>query len=260
MAIQVIYNPKGGVGKTTTALNLATISAKFCKTLYIDLDANRSGTLLSGATTLPDYDENKTSSLMFCDEPQKPSELAIKTAHGFDIVPAGHDMANAETWLSTAVGGLMHLAFLFDDDSGLESYERIFLDCAGWAGSINNSALFASENALIPLEPSQASADQLSSILKTLNTIRKFQHQCAREALSILGFFFVKMDVRTNASRKVIESVLENETVANCLVDIAIPRSTNAEDAGIARRPVVEYMPNSNVAEAYVELFNSLYK
>lgn len=259
MEIITSYNPKGGVAKSTSAINLAAINAEKARTLYIDLDNNRSGSMMLNLSEQESYDENKTSELLFSDNPSKASELAVPSSFGFDFIPAGYDMSRCERMLASSPGGLMHLAFLFQEDEALQEYDKIFLDCAGWAGEINNSALYACTGLLVPVDTSGAAVAQIDRIFETVNTIQKLQTQTARKAFEILGFFLVRISKQTNVADEVIEKMVNHPLAMPHFLSEAIPSSTEVEKAVLAGKPVVQNNPKHVVSVSYRNLYKTIW-
>lgn len=265
--IVAVANPKGGTGKSTTSANLAAVAAqRGLRPLLIDLDPQGSSTYLSG---IEDVDARTSAGAMFQDEPVCPSDLALTTIYGYDVVPAGPSLIQAEDWLARAMLGEQRLRLLFKrDENLLKKYDFIVVDTAGYKGRLLNSTLLACTDVLIPALPSVLSTNEFPDFFDLIDQISEMREGIGDERLNIRGIIFSLVREGTNAAANVIDQVYEaveflnNQTGSTGrynIVKTRIPHATAIEEAGLSRTPVVVSRKNSVVAVRYKNLFDELF-
>lgn len=265
--IVAVANPKGGTGKSTTSANLAAVAAqRGFRPLLIDLDPQGSSTYLSG---IEDVDEKSSAGAMFQDEPVSPSDLALTTLYGYDVVPAGPALIQAEDWLARAIMGDQRLRLLFKrDENLLNKYDFIVVDTAGYKGRLLNSTLLACTDVLIPALPSVLSTNEFPDFFDLIDQISMLREGMGDQRLIIRGIIFNLVREGTNAAANVIDQVYEAVEFLNTqtgtqgrynIVKTLIPHTTAIEEAGLARMPVLHSRPKSVVSARYKELFTELF-
>lgn len=250
-----IANPKGGVGKSTMAANLAASAARLGKrVLLIDLDPQGSSSVLSG---IEDVAPAMSAGAMFADEPVLPSALVSASRYGYDVVPAGSSLIAAEEWLRQAVLGEQRLRLLLNRDAGLKRYDVLLFDTAGFKGRLLNSTLLACSDVVIPLRPSLLSTNELPDFLMLIENIAALRAGMNDAPLALRAVVFNMVKEGTKASLENMREV--QAALAEVVSAIVIPETTAVEEAAIARAPVVCARPGAKVAQRYLALAQALF-
>lgn len=257
-SITAIANPKGGTGKSTVATNLtATAARRGYRALLLDLDPQGSSSLLSGLESVPDA---KSAGAMFTDDPVKPTDLAIPSKYGYDVVPAGSGLIGAEDWLAKAMLGEQRLRLLMDRDEGLKKYQLIVIDTAGFKGRLLNSTLLASTHIVIPIRPSILSTNELPDFFAMIDNVCILRQGLGDTAPKVAGVVFNMVKEGTSAAKTNMREVAEalGTTEFPC-ARTTLPEGTAVEEAALARSPVVCTRTNAKVSLRYAELFTELF-
>jgi len=242
--IIAITNQKGGVGKTTTTVNLgASLAELGNKVLLIDIDPQ--GNATSGVGINKGDLDSCIYSLLIDDA--KTEDVIIKTEFkNLSIIPATIQLAGAEIELVSAISREEKLK------SALESirtnYDYVLIDCPPSLGLLTLNALTAATSVLIPVQAEYYALEGLSQLL---NTIRLVQKHLNRNLL-IEGVLLTMFDARTNLGIQVIEEVKMyfQEKVYQAI----IPRNIRLGEAPSHGKPITVYDPRSKGAEVYLEL------
>ncbi len=239
-----IANQKGGVGKTTTAINLAAYIADYSyRVLLIDIDPQGNATSGVGIN----YRKPKYSSYNLLTE-QLSAEKAIITTEfrNLDIIPANIELAGAE----------IELALIDERERALQNalrpiqnkYDYIFIDCPPSLGLITVNALTASHSIIIPLQCEYYALEGLSQLLDTIKLVRKRLNK----DLKIEGILFTMFDGRTNLAIQVVDEVKKH--FAREVYKTIIPRNVRLSEAPSHGKPILYYDDKSKGAEVYKEL------
>ncbi|TMW72011.1 ParA family protein [Alteribacter natronophilus] len=239
-----IANQKGGVGKTTTAVNLsACLANEGQRVLIIDIDPQ--GNTTSGVgVDKGDIDECVYNVLV---EDTPPSKVIRRTAtENLSILPSTIQLAGAEIELVPTISREVRLKKAIDQIEG--EYDYIVIDCPPSLGLLTINSLTAADSVLIPVQCEYYALEGLSQLLNTVRLVQKHLNQ----NLAIEGVLLTMLDARTNLGIQVIEEVKKyfREKVFRTI----IPRNVRLGEAPSHGEPIITYDPRSKGAEVYTEL------
>ncbi len=242
MPTLAIANQKGGVGKTTTVINLgAYLGALGARVLLIDCDPQANTT--SGLGLRPDggglYD------VLAVGDPLVDAIVSTGTP-GVDLLPATPDLAAAEVELldTDAPDGLLRAAL----EPALDRYDFVLLDCPPSLGVLTLNALVAADAVLVPVQCEYLALEGLARLMNTLDRIRA----TANPRLRIFGLVMTMYDGRTTLSQQVAEEVRRH--YPTLIFNAVIPRSVRLGEAPSFGTPILQYDPQSRGALAYRDL------
>ncbi|MDN5293501.1 MAG: chromosome partitioning protein [Eubacteriales bacterium] len=242
--IIAIANQKGGVAKTTTAVNLsACLALRGKRVLLVDIDPQ------GNATSGLGVDKNSLESCVYdvLLEGVPAEEIIIPTeVAGLDLLPATLQLAGAEIELVSLEARERRLAQALAPLRN--KYEYIFIDCPPSLGLLTVNALTAADSVLIPIQCEYYALEGLGQLLNTLELVRKNLNP----SLEIEGVLLTMFDARTNLGIQVVDEV-KNFFRGKVYATI-IPRNVRLSEAPSHGKPVVLYDPRSRGAEAYQEL------
>ena len=243
--IFALANQKGGVGKTTTAVNLAACLAHAGEpTLVVDLDPQANATSGLGARA------NGASSYELL-EGAPLGEVARATRFpNLDLVPARSDLAGAEVELARRENGERFLAAPLAE--ARERYSFVFLDCPPSLGPLTVNALAAAERVLVPVQCEYYALEGLTQLLRSIERVRARLNP----RLSVAGLLLTMADGRTRLAGEVAAEVRRH--FGPLVFRAVVPRSVRLAEAPSHGLPIVEYDPDSVGAAAYYEVANEL--
>jgi chromosome partitioning protein len=244
MKIVAIANQKGGVGKTTTAINLSSCLAQLGKVrvLLIDMDPQANAT--SGLGMEPEPGWSIYEALI--GDSTLTSKIRKTRFENLSIVTADMEMAGAEIELAQSANHLTRLGEVLQPLRDENAYDYVFLDCPPSLGVLMTSALAAADELLIPLQCEFFGLEGLAKIIHVHEQIREFG---ANPAVRIEGIVMTMFDQRTNLSRQVAEQVREH--FPDEVYQSIIPRSIRLGEAPSFGQSIIEYDPTSSGASAY---------
>ena len=235
-----VANQKGGVGKTTTTINLSTILAKKGKRIML-IDADPQGNATSGVGV------DKEVELSFYDVLTNDTEI-IDTLEKTEIrnivvCPSNINLAGAEVELVSMMSREQRLKEKLDKIK--ERFDYIFIDCPPSLGLITLNAFTASDSVLIPVQCEYYALEGLGQLLNTINLVKKHLNK----DIQIEGALLTMYDMRTNLSNQVVKEV--KRYFNNKVYKTVIPRNVRLSEAPSYGMPITEYDPRSKGAKSY---------
>lgn len=238
-----IFNQKGGVGKTTTNINLATCLAMKGKRILL-LDIDPQGNTTSGLGIAKKFLENTLYSVLI-GEVDPESAVMSTGIPGLWIIPASVELAGAEIELVELEGRERRLKDALDKVK--DDYDYIFIDCPPSLGLLTINSLTAVDSVLIPIQCEFYALEGVSQLMSTIELVR----QNLNPELEVQGVILSMFDGRTNLSIQVVEEV--KKYFKDKVYSTVIPRNIKLAEAPGFGLPITHYDPTSKGADAYRE-------
>lgn len=249
--IYAIANQKGGVGKTTSVINLgAYLAGSGRRILMVDMDPQSNATSGLGYNK---YEMEQSTYQLLLEEAEVDEVVISNEEYNIDLLPAHPSLAGAEVELVNAIGREYRLRNVLQTVNG--RYDYILIDCPPSLSLLTVNALTAARDGIIiPVQCEYLALEGLSQLMQTVEMVQKYLNP----TLTVRGMIMTMYDGRTNLSRQVVEEVRKH--FAGKVFRTIVPRNVRVSEAPSYGQPINFYAPNSPGAIAYRVLTAELLK
>jgi len=244
-----ITNQKGGVGKTTTSINLgASLVKRGKRVLLIDMDPQGNATVGCGV----EVNDEQNSIYELLVDGIKASDVIVNSECGVDIIAANGDLAGAQVELLNEIGRELRLQKAISEIE--DNYDYVFIDCPPALNVLTINALVASNSVLIPMQCEYFALEGLSALIATVRKIR----ETLNPKLKIEGLLRTMFDGRNSLSNEVSKQLQTH--FGDKVYNTIIPRNVRLAEAPSYGEPVITYDSASKGAKAYLRLADEIIK
>jgi len=239
-----IANQKGGVGKTTTCINLAaSLAATKRRVLLVDMDPQGNATMGSGINK---HELTQTTCELLLGEASIAQILQRNELVNYDVLPANSDLTAAEVTLMQKLGKERHLRTVLADVQ--DNYDYILIDCPPSLNMLTLNSLVAADSVMIPMQCEYYALEGLSALLETIENVR----QSVNPELKVEGLLRTMFDPRNNLANDVSSQLITH--FPDKVYRTVIPRNVRLAEAPSHGLPVIHYDKKSRGALAYLAL------
>lgn len=243
-----VFNQKGGVGKTTTSLNLAAAMARRGRRpLMIDLDPQAHLTHITGTSV----ESGEDSAFSFFTKTRSLSELILPARNGMRIVPAHLDLAKADTLLGKSYNVVTRLATGLRSEALQSEQEPVVIDCCPMLGVLSLNALFAGDSVIIPISTDYLSLNGAMQVEKTLKAL---EHVVKKRLPR--RYLLTRFDRRRKMTAQVQEQARARFGADLC--ETVISENVSVAESPAMNRDIFEHAPTSRGARDYEALLDEL--
>ena len=244
-----VANQKGGVGKTTTTVNLSTIFAKKGKKVLL-IDADPQGNATSGLGVEKDVEFSTYDILVNDTEIRDTIQDTI--IRNLKVCPSNINLAGAEVELVSMMSREQRLKEKLEGVK--EIFDYIFIDCPPSLGLVTLNSFTASDSVLIPVQCEYYALEGLGQLLNTISLVKKHLNK----NIKVEGALLTMYDIRTNLSNQVVKEV--KKYFDNKVYKTVIPRNVRLSEAPSYGMPITEYDPRSKGAKSYIKFAKEFLK
>ena len=240
-----IANQKGGVGKTTTAVNLSfALANKGYQVLLIDMDPQGNATSAVGVESI----QGKSAYTPLCGQGTLMDQItSVPASNCLSLIPSEMDLAAVEVELAQRSNYLSQLKLLIDPLKEVNKYDVIIIDCPPALGMLSMNSLVAADFLIITLQAEYMAMEGLSQILKDLDTLKESN---VNSNLELGGILMTLYDRRVNLAHQVVSEVSKH--FKDIVFKNSIPRSIRLSEAPSFGKSIFQYDPNCKGAKAYL--------